>query len=169
MLTVPVRLAAIAFSIFASGLSFSNGKDMAGIAFLILLTVLLLDYFRSGTVWVAFRYVRKGEIEKAEQQLSHIKYYNKLRPAHKASYHIVKGYIALNKNELNAATDEFLEAIAIGPKHAQDKVMCYLNLTNIYIKQKKLGFARETLNEAKTLKVKGFEEEFKRFNRKLKK
>ena len=85
MLTVPVRLAAIFFSIFAGGISFTNGKDIAGVFFLIVTVVLILDYFRSGTVWVAFRYVRKGEIEKAAQQLSHIRYYSKLRRAHKAS------------------------------------------------------------------------------------
>ncbi len=167
MVTTLVRIVFILLASIACFLSFQRGNDLGGVALLLLIIFVIVDYFRSGTVWVSFRYIRKGDFKSAEKHISEIKKPEWLRTAHRASYHTVLGYIALHKNELKIASQEFEESLDTGLKHTQDRLIAQINLATIYHRLKRPDSARKALAETKKYKVKGFEKELKELNKKI--
>tara|TARA_B100000809_G_scaffold209199_2_gene212093 strand:+ start:150 stop:659 length:510 start_codon:yes stop_codon:yes gene_type:complete len=167
MVTVLVRIVFLFFAIITTVFSFQNGNDFGGVALLIVVIFTVFDYFRSGTVWVSFRYIRKGDFISAERHIKQTKNYSWLRVAHQASYHTVWGYIYLHKNELKDAAKEFEKSLDIGLKHVQDRLIAQLNLASIYYRLKKPDAAKKALEEAKLYKVPGFDKEIKELNKKI--
>ena len=167
MVTVLVRIVFVLFTIIAMLISLKNGNDFGAVALSILIVFTVFDYFRSGTVWVSFRYIRKGNFNSAETHIKHTKKYKWLRVAHRASYHTVLGYIALHKNELKIAAEEFEKSLTIGLKHAKDRLIAQLNLAAIYHRLKKPDAAKKALEEAKKFKVPGFDKEIKDLSKKI--
>lgn len=148
-------------------ISFQRGYDFAGVTLCLLLLFTIYDYFRSGTIWISFRYVRKGDFKSAEKHIKQTKHYKWLKPAHKASYHTVLGYIDLHKNNLKQAAQEFETSLDIGLKHNNDALMTQINLASIYHRLKKPDSAKKALSEAKKYKGGGFEQEIKQLTKKI--
>jgi len=167
MVTILIRIGFLFFAVLATIFSFQAGNDFGAVGLLILIGFTIFDYFRSGTVWISFRYLRKGNLLAAEKHIKHTKKYKWLRVAHRASYHTVWGYIYLNKNELQSAAKEFELSLDIGLKHLKDRLIAQLNLANIYHTLKKTGAAKKALIEAKKYKVSGFEKEMKSLTKKI--
>ena len=167
MISVLLRVIFIFFACLVVIINFKNSNDFSAVIFILLILFTVYDYFRSGTIWVAFRYVRKGNFASAEKHIKHTKKITWLKTAHRASYHTVLGYLALHKNELRVAADEFEQSLAIGLKHVQDRLMAQLNLASIYHRLKKPNAAKKALEEAKKFKVPGFEKELKELSKKI--
>ena len=167
MVTVLVRVVFLFFTLIAMIISFQKGNDFGAIALLLLTIFTIFDYFRSGTVWASFRYIRKGDFKSAEKHIKQTKKHKWLRVAHRASYHTVLGYIALHNNKLEDAATEFENSLSIGLKHVQDRLMAHLNLASIYHRLKKLNDAKNALTEAKKFKVPGFDKEIKELSKKI--
>lgn len=167
MVSILLRLIFVFFASLVTIINFKNGNDFSAVLFILLILFTVYDYFRSGTIWVSFRYIRKGNFAAAEKHIKHTKKINWLKPAHRASYHTVLGYIALHKNELKVAADEFEQSSTIGLKHVQDRLMAQLNLASIYHRLKKPDAAKKALEEAKKYKVTGFEKELKELSKKI--
>ena len=169
MVTVLVRIVFVLLASIACIVSFKNGNDFGAVALLLLVVFAVFDYFRSGTVWVSYRYIGKGDFKSAEKHISHIKKPEWLRVAHRASYHTVLGYISLHKNELKIASQEFGKSLDIGLKHANDRLMAQINLASIYHRLNKPTSAKKALAEAEKYKVSGFEKELKNLRKKINK
>ena len=144
--------------------SFVTGNDFGGVALLLVSIFIILDYYRSGSVWIAFRNLRKGNFERAEKHLSQTKYNKWLRNTHKSSYHTIEGYLYLQKNDLSNALKCFVKGAEFGFRSSQDRVMNFINQVNILIKLEKINPAKKKFIELKELNSKGFEKEIKRLN-----
>jgi predicted negative regulator of RcsB-dependent stress response len=167
MVTILIRILFLFFASIATIINFRNGNDFGAVIFLLLILFTVYDYFRSGTIWISFRYIRKGNFVAAEKHIKHTKKFKWLKPAHHASYHTVLGYISLHKNELKTAAEEFEKSLEIGLKHTQDRLMAQINLASIYHRLKKPDAAKKALEEAKNYKVPGFDKEIKELSKKI--
>ena len=116
--------------------------------------LVIWGYFKNGTVFIAFRALKKENYKKAEQLLSKIKNPNYLKKSQKSYYHFTKGFIELNKENLNESFNEFTNALAIGLRTENDTSIVTLNLANIELERKNYQQAIYYLNKTKDLKYK---------------
>jgi len=154
MFTPKTRLIIIIGCTFLAGLSMYQNKIYAAAAAISFILITVYGYVRQGTVYLAFKYLRKNEPLKAEETLKLTKSTKWLSKTQKGYYYFVKGFIDTARGKLEEAKNNYEEALKIGLKLTNDTALTYANLASIHNRQKNKVKARDYIQKAKALKVK---------------
>ncbi|AXT50402.1 hypothetical protein D1818_06005 [Aquimarina sp. BL5] len=134
---------------------FYSEQDYQNLILVLLAAFLFIyGYFKYGTVYTAFRQLKKGNFKKAEELITKTKNPDKLSKGQKSYYHFTKGIIASEKKEWEDSFSELTKALNIGLRTQNDTSIVLLNLANI-------EFERENFDNAMEFIVKGNKYELK--------
>ena len=110
-------------------------------------------YYKYGTVYLAFRKIKKGEYSKAEMLLGKIKNPKTLIKQHK-SYYYSKGLIALNGKKWDNSFCDLNKALKLGLRTKNDTSILLLCLAQVELERKNPEQAQEYLKKAKGFDLK---------------
>jgi len=151
MYSPKIRIVLIAISLVIAWNFYSTG-NMTGTFLVLGATGLIVwGYFKNGTVYLAFRQLKKENYQKAEQLLGKIRRPEHLKKSQKGYYHFTKGFIELNKQNLDVAYLEFVAALTIGLRTQNDTSIVTLNLASLELERKNLKEAENFLVQTKNL------------------
>lgn len=153
MFTPKTRLLIILGCTILIVISLYQNKIYAAVAVLCFVCITLYGYIKQGTVYLAYKHLRKGEHEKAEEVLAQTRKINWLSKTQRAYYHFVDGFLLLAKGKLEDSKSAYEEAIKIGLRLSNDTAMTYANLASIHHRQKNKVKAREYIQKTKGLKI----------------
>lgn len=143
--------------------SYSQGKMTSCYLMLGVVALVISGYFRNGTVYIAFRQLRKGNVQQAEKHLLKVRKPALLSKSQRSYYHFTAGCIALNKQQLDAAEEHFNTALSLGLRTSNDICIATLNLAIVALERKDLESAQDILKRAKKIKHKpGLQPEIER-------
>ncbi len=132
----------------------NNGLYVPAIIVLIGVGFIVYGYFKTSTVYLAFRQLRSGKFEDAKKTLNQIEDKDKLNKEHLAYFHFVWGYIYFSEEKHQEAIIEFEEALKGDIKTTHDQAMINVNLSSLYLKTGDKDEAVLKLAAAKDLKYK---------------
>jgi tetratricopeptide (TPR) repeat protein len=151
MFSNSIRVILIVVSILLGSVSLSKGNLLSGVLGFTSTGLLIYGYFRYNLVHLLWRYLKQGNLTKAQEILDSIKFPNLLGTQQKAYYQFSKGYLASNHSQNDLAEDCFLQALQIGLRTTNDMAIANLELAKIYHEQGNPGEAYERLQKAKEL------------------
>ncbi len=154
MFTPITRIVIIFACMLAIVYCLSVGKMYPTFVAFIFMFFTILGYFFQGTVYLAFRQLRSGDVKKAANTLALTTKPNWLTKTQKGYYFFVLGFVEMAQNNLEASKKAYSEALKIGLRLKNDTAMVYANLAMIHHKQKNKVKAREYLSLAKSIKIK---------------
>ena len=100
---------------------------------------------------LAFWYLRKNKLEKAQKALSRIKHPEQLLKRQEAYYYYLTGLIESQLQGVGKAEKFFKRALTLGLRMDQDKAVAKLNLAAIAMYKRRKREATTLLSEAKKL------------------
>jgi tetratricopeptide (TPR) repeat protein len=151
MFSNKVRLALIAGCLLFGTFSLLRNDKSLALMLLVSGACLLYGYFRYGAVWQAFRYVKSGDMVKAEKLLDAIKNPQLLTNSQKSYYFFAKGLIEDDKGCLEKAQACYLQALALPSLTPNNKAIVNLHLAQIYHRRGANKEASERLKLASEL------------------
>jgi len=154
MFTPKTRLIILIGCLILGSISFYQGKIYAVILAALFAMTNVYGYFRQGTVYLAFKTLKKGDYEKAMEQLELTRFIKLLSKTQKSYYYFVRGFINMAKGLLNEANEDFKLSIDKGLRLSNDRALAWSNLASINHRQRNKVKARECLAEAKKHKAK---------------
>lgn len=147
----------IALSAILLGLSvwqFIEGNIGNGILLVLAVALVVLLLFKNERILVAFYYLRKNNMAKAQQMLDGIKKPEKLMRANEAYYYYLNGLLQ-SQNGIGKSEKFFKKAINIGLQFDHDKAIAKLNLAGIAAAKRRKRDAMNLVAEAKKLDKRG--------------
>lgn len=149
-------LGTLSFSIFQF-IEFNIGN---GIFLSLISGLFVLFYFKNEFIIIAFWYVRKQNLEKADKWLNKIRNPETTLSTNnqRGYYYFLKGIIESQKN-MNTAEKLFKKALAFGLRYDHDKAMIKLQLAALAIQRRRKTEATTLINEAKKLDKRGLMKE----------
>ena len=152
----------LAYFYYSVGSNLSVALMLTGVA------LVVWGYFKNGTIYLAFRKLKKEDYEGAERSLNQTKYPELLKNGQKGYFHFIKGFIESNRNDYNKSLNHFREALKFGLRTDNDQAIVRLSIAEIEIERKNYDNAREELKVVKGLKYKqALESEILRLETKL--
>jgi tetratricopeptide (TPR) repeat protein len=130
----------------------SLGLGFSFIFWLIFL-VFVAGYFLLGTLSAASKRMQFEDFDGAERILGYTKFPNLLLKMNQAYFHLLKGMIAMKRNQLNEAEELMQKAYDIGLPTNNDKAMVLFNLAQINYNKKKFNVASAQLRQIKEMGV----------------
>jgi len=130
---------------------YSTGNMTSFYMVMVAIGLIVWGYYKNGTVFIAFQQLKKEDFQKAEQLLSKIKNPNLLKKSQKSYYHFTKGFIELNKQNIDNSYIEFKNALELGLRTENDTSIVTLNLASIELERKKYEKAKTYLDQTKKL------------------
>lgn len=115
--------------------------------------LLLVSYIMLGTIQSAAEMVQNMDLDGAEKRLGLTLSPKLLYVSNRAFYYIIKGTIAINKNDSAKAEGLFNQALALKLPTETEKAMVLMQLANINAQKNKWTAAKNHFREAKKLKV----------------
>jgi tetratricopeptide (TPR) repeat protein len=115
--------------------------------------LLLISYLMLGTIQSAAEMVQTMDLDGAEKRLDLTLSPKLLYVSNRAFYYIIKGTIAINRNDSVKAEDLFNQALALKLPTDTEKAMVLMQLANINAQKNKWTAAKNHFREAKKLKV----------------
>lgn len=146
-----VRIILVVLGLFLAWNFYSNG-DLP-IAFVVLFAVGLIvwGYFKYGTVYTAFRRLKNEDFQKAEELLLKIKNPSLLLKSQKSYYHFIKGFLELNKRNIETSFIELTKALNLGLRTENDTSIVLLHLAAIELERNNMKEAIIYLEKIKNL------------------
>lgn len=124
-----------------------------GIFFILTGLVLLGGYLLLGTIQSSAELIQKMDFDRAERRI-HMTFFPKmLYSANRAYYYLLKGTIAMQRKDLDAAEHFMLQAEATGLPSDNEKAMVYMQLSNIAANRSNWTGAMAHFRKVKDLKV----------------
>jgi len=114
---------------------------------------LLASYFLLGTIQSAAEMIQTMDMDGAEKRLGLTFFPNLLYVSNRAFFYIIKGTIAMNRNQTNEAEGLFNKALTLNLPTDTEKAMVLMQLANINAQKNKWQVAQQHFKEAKKLKV----------------
>lgn len=111
--------------------------------------ILLLTHLLFGSVWVAFRFIQRGQLPEAQQLLNRIRYPQLLVKRNRAYYHFAQGLVALQQERFQEGEVHLQEGLKLGLFRANDRAMAFLNLAHIHYVEKNFGQSQSFLQKAR--------------------
>ena len=115
--------------------------------------LLLASYVMLGTIQSAAEMVQTMDLDGAEKRLGLTLSPKLLYVSNRAFYYIIKGTIAINKNDSVKAEALFNQALELKLPTETEKAMVLMQLANINAQKNKWTAAKNHFREAKKLKV----------------
>jgi tetratricopeptide (TPR) repeat protein len=130
---------------------FYDGNIGNGIGLIFLAAFIILLIFRNEHIMLAFWYLRKNKLDKANQALARVKHPDQLVKKQEAYYYYLTGLIESQLNGVGKAEKYFKRALSLGLRMNQDKAVAKLNLAAIAMYKRRKREATSLLSEAKKL------------------
>lgn len=135
---------AVRFILFAASVVlavvFYLDENLVSMGTMLLTSFLFITgYFLYGTVFLAFRQMKKKNIEKAKSLLSKTKFPKWLKQSQRGYYHFVLGFIALNENRLDQGYQHLTSAVLIGLRTQNDLSIASYNVASVELKRGNIG------------------------------
>ncbi len=121
--------------------------------FLLIGVLVLVSYFLLGTVQSAAQLVQTGQLDEAEKRLGLTFKPNWLYRTNRAFYYLMKGTIAMQRKDNNAAEEWLNKAQEIELPTDNEKAMVALQLANIQATKGNWNSAKNHFRKAKACKV----------------
>ena len=115
--------------------------------------LLLISYVMLGTIQSAAEMIQNMDLEGAEKRLGLTLTPKLLYVSNRAFYYIIKGTIAINRNQTSEAEALFNQALSLKLPTETEKAMVLMQLANINAQKNKWTAAKNHFREAKKLKV----------------
>lgn len=153
MITRNVRFALIALATIL--LAWTISREEYELTALVALGIVLLvvSYFRDGTVLLAARSFQNKDYEKTERLLKEIKYPDRLRKNRRGYYEFIYGNIELQRKNYDEAETHFQIASRFPLKNENDKALVFVHLANLNLRKKMMDRAEAYLVKARELKT----------------
>lgn len=107
-----------------------------------------VGYFRYGTVWLAFRAMRKGHIDRVRRLVAQIKWPSFLNSQHRAYLHWLKGSLALADGDATGACGLLQCALHGKLRTSNDRSLVACTLAELAVAKDDNASAREFLDLA---------------------
>ena len=124
-----------------------------GILFIIIGLIFLASYIFLGTVQSAAQLVQAGDVDGAEKRLALTWKPNWLYVTNRAYYYIMKGTVAMQKNQKEVAKEWFQQAENLELPSDNERAMVQLQLASINANEGKWNAAKLHFRNAKKFKV----------------
>jgi hypothetical protein len=108
--------------------------EFAAVA-LVMITLLIWDYFKQGTLVVAARYFHHKDYERAERSLLEIKWPTWLSKNRRGYYEFLMGGVCLKKQDFEDAERHYEIAAQYPLRSVNDHVAALVHVANISIRQ----------------------------------
>lgn len=151
MYSPTVRIILVGIALVMAWKFYSTGNMTSTYMVLGAIGLIVWGYFKNGTVYLAFQQLKKENYEKAEQLLGKVPNPELLKKSQKSYYHFTKGFIELNKQNLDAAYENLNSALSLGLRTQNDTSIVTLNLASLELERKNLEEARNFLGRTKEL------------------
>jgi tetratricopeptide (TPR) repeat protein len=164
-INIYLKFAIIAFCLIGGiVLSFILGIGYTWI-FIIIGLIFLASYIFLGTVQSASELLQKMDFEGAEKRLDLTFFPNWLYVTNRAFYYILKGSLAAQRKDNNAAELYFNQALALDLPSDNEKGMVLLQMAGIQAQKNNWTGAKNYFYQAKKLKIteSQLKEQFKQF------
>ena len=92
----------------------------------------VIGSFLLSPVQTAYRHLRGGRLQQAEQHIARVANPERLLPARRSRYHFVRGMIALQREQYEVAAQQLKAAIDIGIPSEREETLALLNLAHTY-------------------------------------
>jgi hypothetical protein len=152
MFTTRIRFVLCPWGILLAYFFFKRGQDELGWMMLVGTTLMVWGYFTNGTVYLAFKKIRKQDYAGAEKILRQTRFPNQLTGIQKGFYHFANALVELNKNHLDEAYQEFTTSLSSGLRPSNNVAAAYLHMASIDLEKGRIAQARENLAKVKRLK-----------------
>jgi len=159
MLNKIIKIVLTALLIAWATFQFIQGNIGNGIFLILAAALVVLLIFRHEMLLIAFWFVRKGNLEKAEVYLDKIKQPQHLVRAQEAYYYFLKGLTTSQKGGVFEAEKFFKKALNTGLRMGHDQAMAKLSLAGAAMSRRRKREAQTLLTEAKKLDKHGLLDE----------
>jgi hypothetical protein len=117
-----------------------------------------IGYWRSATVWRAWRAHFSGDVERFERLLAAVPTPRLLSPRQRAYYEWLRGESAYRQGDPSAARQHLMAALAGRLTSVKDRSFAYSRLADVQLAAGDRGAAREAIVKARALKPSKFVE-----------
>ena len=107
----------------------------------------VLGYFRHGTVWLAFRAIRKGQVDRADSLIRRTHNPSWLDARQRTYYELLKGALAGERGDLEAAETHLRAALAGKLRTGNDIGVAKLTLAEVLLHRGDRDSAKALLEE----------------------
>jgi len=139
MFTPTIRILLIVLNSILAIVFYSKGYVWLSVLAISSALLFLYGYYKSGTVYIAFQYLKRLKIKNPE----------KLEKSQKGYYHFVKGVIAFEKKEWDNSFSELIQALQIGLRTKNDTSIVLLDLANVEFERKNYAEAAKFIAKCK--------------------
>ena len=101
--------------------------------------LLTSGYFLYGTVFLAFRQMKRKNTAKAKILIRKTKFPKWLKQSQRGYYHFVSGFIALHENRLDVGYQHLTSALLIGLRTQNDLSIASYNVAAVELKRGNIG------------------------------
>ena len=154
MFTPKIRFVLMALAIVALIISLTSQNLPSALLYGVVSIALLIGYYRSGTVWLAYQQLRRQNYDKAIRYLNQTKYPDRLAKSQKGYYYFIRGFAAIEEEQFEQAQEEFQEALNAGLRTQNDEAITYLQLTDLSLIFEDKAQAQQYLEKIQTLNYK---------------
>ncbi len=133
-----------------SAILYLGGKTWEFMIPILGIIMLIWGHFKHGTVYLAFRHLKKKNFQKAEQLLSKIKNPELLDKSQKGYFYMSMGFIELHKQNLDEGNQNLTKALEIGLRTENDQALVNLQLAGISYQKGNFQKATHFLEQAKS-------------------
>jgi tetratricopeptide (TPR) repeat protein len=129
-------------------------KGSVGSSYLMVVAIALVvwGYFKNGTVYLAWRKLKKQQYDDAERVLRQTKYPHLLKKEQRGYYHFSMGLICMNRADYEPAFENFKAALVFGVRTENNAAIANLNLAAIALERGNEAEAKSYLETARSLK-----------------
>lgn len=154
MFTPTTRIILIVLNLIFATFYFFQDKIGLGSGFLIAAALFVYGYFKDGTVYLAFKHLKKQQFDKAEQLLTKIKNPDLLAKGQRAYYHFSKGIIAAHREQWTDCLSELQLATKTGLRTENDQSIALLGMAEAAFELNQIPEAQAYIDQVKGLKIK---------------
>ncbi len=152
-INIYLRFALIALCLFGGTLLAVFNSFWYALPILLVGIVLLVGYFLLGTVQSAAQIMQTGDLDAAEQRLNMTYMPNWLFVYNRAYFFLLKGTIAMQRNEQDNAEKLFIKAESLGLPSDNEKGLVAIYLCGINLQRERWTVAENYLKKAKSLNI----------------
>ncbi|MGV3705309.1 MAG: hypothetical protein ACO1NU_07990 [Arcticibacter sp.] len=153
MITRNVRFVLIALATVLLAFTITREEYQAAALVALGIVLLIVSYFRDGTVVLAARSFQDKNYEKTERLLKEITHPERLRKARRGYYEFIYGNIELQRMNYEEAERHFQIASRYPLRNENDKALVFVHLANLNLRKKQMDRVEAYLEKARELKT----------------
>ena len=152
MFTLKVRVGLGIAALLAAVVSLFYQNYPSMLLYIICIIMLVVGYYRNGTVWLALQQLQRQKYDKADAYLNEIKQPERLAKGQQGYYYFIKAFVAMSRDDIHSAESLFKKALKIGVRTQNKEALVYLHLADIRAVHQDKEAAEGYLQKIKTLK-----------------